>query len=296
MRAKILKIQTKDLRPHDMLGRIGLLPEMIQGETKKGKRSGSNREDHKERAKELSTEFEALVEDIATNGILEPLKVVRERGGWAIADGRNRWLAWREVIERNPKLKTKGMPCIEIDESEAHSVILSGMTRRHMTKQARALMAVKIFPSVAESAKAGRPKKSPDEQGIMTQKELSIRIGVGLATVEEACLFWRKIKLECKPQKREDLMNQVFAGISFADAMNGDQGRKTSAGKKRPEKKIWTLFNRNANSLKGLWKDYEGLKKDEDKVEITEKLVEALKAAPADVQAAIKSALEGGGS
>lgn len=160
-------------------------------------------------------------------------------------------------------------------------------------KQARALMAVKIFPEVADAAAPGR--KSLAHQGI-SQPSLAARVGVSLSIMEEVCRFWRKIKLDKTPAQQEDLINQVLAGISCDDALNGEKGRLATAGKPRPPTRTWSLMTRNANSLKDRWKDFVKLDDEDRKLDIIEKLSEALAAAPEDVKPALRAALEGGES
>lgn len=295
----VMRLSFRELYPHPLLDRIGVLPDMIEREARKGRQAGSNREDHKARAEELSVEFAALVADIAERGIQEPVKVSRGLTNWLIADGRNRWLAFEAALESHPqaavRLEAEGIPCIEIPDGDAPAVILSAMTRRHMKKQARSLMAVKLYPEVAEAASAGRPKKSPNEQGIMTQPALAAKIGVSLATMEEACLFWRKIKLELKREQQEAAMQQVFAGISFAKVELGlQQSAKKGQAKKTANPRVWSLMTRNANSMLLHWKAYEECEDEKKKLDIREKVAGAIKAAPADVKAAILAALEGG--
>lgn len=290
-----------------MLGHVGVLPEMIERETKKEKRSGSNREDHKERAAELGDEFFALIEDILAHGIKESLKVVREGGGWAIADGRNRWEAarylrdakplapiWdgkRDLLKKRQSELAKGIPCVEITEGEVPAVILSAMTRRHMTKQARALMAVKVFPEVAES---GAGRKSRNDCGI-TQPELATRVGVSLKTLEDACLFWRMLKTK-SASVAEAMMQSVFAGVSFKAIETGEKGKAavTKEGK-RPKDKVWALMARNCGSMMKQWKAFDGLKPN-DRIDIIERLSATLTSAPDDVRTAIKTALENSGT
>lgn len=278
-----LLIRPKDLRPHPLLGRVGLLPELIAREDAKGRKSGKNREDHKALALELGSEFEALKTSIRTNGLVEPIKVVREAGGWAIADGRNRWEACREIDADKP------IRCEEISKEAARGVILAAMTRRHMSKQARSLMAVKIYPEIVEEATVGR--KSRNDCGI-SQIDLAQQIGVSTRTMEEACHFWRTISLN--PKTAEERMNQVLAGLSFDRVLQGDAAAGKSKDAPRSAKKPWLLMNRNANSLKLLWKDYEQITDNEKKLGMVEVLADALAAAPADVKPALVAALERG--
>lgn len=277
-----LNVLPRDLRPHPLLGRVGLLPELIAREDAKGRKAGKNREDHKDLALELGSEFEAFKTSIREYGLIEPLKVVREPGGWAIVDGRNRWEVCREIDPDKP------IRCEEVSQEAARGVILAAMTRRHMSKQARALMAVKIFPEVVEDAARG--KQMDTECPFKSQADLAEHIGVSHMTLKEACQFWRTISLN--PKTAEERMNQVLAGLSFERVLQGDAAAKKSKDAPRPAKRPWLLMNRNANSLKLLWKDYEEIDDEEKKLGMVEVLADALAAAPAEVKPALVAALE----
>jgi hypothetical protein len=302
----IMRLAARELFPHPLLDRVGMLPEMIRRETRMGNRSGDNRDDHKARAAELSGEFAALVADIAARGIQEPLKVSRGLINWLIADGRNRWEAYQAACEADPetaaRLEAQGIPCIEIEDADAPLVILSAMTRRHMSKQARALMAVKVFPEVAESGDDRRranlskgndyPSKG-NEYPFKDQADFAARIGVSVETMKDACLFWRKLKLLPKAEEAEDMVQQVMAGISFRDAELGQKGRAATAGLPRQPDKVWTLMARNCGSIKNQWKAFGSLR-EESRLDIIEKLQDAFAGAPEEVKTALLKTLEGG--
>lgn len=295
--SKVFRLTARDLYPHPLLDRAGVLPDLIARETRAGNRAGAKREDHKARAADLAGEFGALVADVAERGIQTPLTVVKGLCNWLIADGRNRWEAYKAAYEADPetaaRLEAEGIPCVEIPDEEVPATVLSAMTRRHMSKQARALMAVKVFPEVAEEAKSGRPAKSGIEYPI-TQPAMAERIGVSLEVMKDACLFWRKLKLLGKPADAEDLIQQVFAGISFRDAELGQKGREATKGQPRADKKPWLVMSRNAGSIKLLWKDFEQIEDEERKLSMVELLADALTAAPQEVKPLLIAALEGG--
>lgn len=294
----IFRVAAGELAPHHLLARIGLLPDLISREATLGRKaSGSNREDHQERAAVLTEEFSAMVADIAVHGIQKPLEVVAApAGGWLIADGRNRWAAYQAACESDPeaaeRLEAVGIPCIEIAPEDVPAAILRAQMRRHLSKQARALVAVMIHPETAEEPKEGRPKKLAGER-LVSQSELAAKVGVGVTTLKEACQFWRLAALK-KPAVRDEMFNQVFSGIGFAEVALGEKGRAATAGVTRNPTKVWTLMTRNAASLKGLWKDYSTLDDEEKKIDIVEQLVSALTVAPDEVKTAILTALEGG--
>lgn len=110
------------------------------------------------------------------------------------------------------------------------------------------------------------------------------------ADAKKAC----EARWERKPEERDEWEPRVLSGeMSYHRARTGMLGSVGTKGKARESTKIWTLMTRNANSMKGLWKDYSALEDEERKLEIVEKLVESLSAAPTDVQTAILAALEG---
>lgn len=280
---KILHLKAAELAPHPLLGRAGMLSDLIERETKKGNAAGSNREAHKARAAELETEYTAFKEGIRTQGIQDPLKVVKNPdGSYWIVDGRNRWDSHKDVAAED-----KPLACVEIPETDVRQVILTAMIRRHMTKQARALMAVQIHPEVAQEAKAGRPKQGAEYP--INQPALAAIVGVSLETMKEACLFWREIALENKT-KREERISQVLGGISFDQVRDGKPGEETK-GKPREAEKPALLLLRNANSMIRQWPSWDALTP-EARVNTTEKMAEAMRQAPREIREAVTAAWE----
>lgn len=297
---KVFYALGSELHPHPLLGREGMLPDMIEREDRLGRKPGSNRADHQARAQELRQEFSALMQNQLAHGTLEPLKVVKSLTGWLIADGRNRWAGHMEITATShgdeemdrlaERWQAKGLPCVEVSEEEVPSIILSAITRRHMSKQARALMAVKAFPAVAEAAPKGGDRRSKgNHYPLITQESLALQVGVSAETMKDACQFWRNIALN--PKTREERMNQVFAGMSFERVQQGEKGAQTTAGKSRNPDKVWTLMTRNANSIKLHWNDYKTLEPDKQ-ISILEHLTEAFETAPPEVKTALITALE----
>lgn len=103
-------------------------------------------------------DFELLKEDIALNGLLEPIVVHPDDG--SILDGRNRH---RACLETNTEVRVKVW---ERTGSEVAYVTSLNLHRRHLTSSQRAAIALDILPLLEiEAAKryaknVGRPRKN----------------------------------------------------------------------------------------------------------------------------------------
>jgi hypothetical protein len=87
------------------------------------------------------------------------------------------------------------------------------------------------------------------------------------------------------------MVNQVFAGMSYADVLLGAVGRAKTAGREREVEKIWCLMSRNAGSLLLHWPKW-GQLGEERQLSLKAKLCAAVAAAPPDVRAALRQAME----
>lgn len=292
-----LLVKVSDLSPHPLLGRLGLIPDLISREEALGlKASGSNREDHQDRADELKTRFAGFVDSILDHGLLEPIKVVKTLTGYLIADGRNRWQACSAIAESSHddpareavarRIQSNGVPCVEITEAEVPGVILGSLNNRHLSKQARALVALTIHPEVAEENQAGR--KSRNDCAI-TLPELAGKVGVSLRTMVSACEFWRELALK-KPARREELINQVFAGISFSNVLIGDMGAEKTKGKPVAPVGIGGHLLKAANSMARHFGHYPAMTR-EAQVAYLSALTKAVAVAPPEVIATLRNCL-----
>lgn len=296
-----LLVSIAALTPHPLLGRSGMLPDIISRETALGlKASGSKREDHQARAARLARNFSGMVESIVAHGLLEPLKVVASLTGYLIAEGRHRWAACAEIAaneQGNPAwetaaaaFSTAGIPCVEISPEAVPGVILGSLNNRYLTKQARALTAVSLYPSVAEESKSGRPKKElGNDYPIIRQDDLATQIGVSLETMKDACLFWRELAL--KPAaRRETLMEQVFAGISFANALIGAIGAEKTAGVTPEPAAIGGHLLKTANAMRRHFGHYGAMTREAQLAYLTA-LIKAVAVAPPEVRHTLLSCL-----
>lgn len=184
-----LHLAVKDLTPHPLLDRVGMLPDLIERETKKGKAQGKNRDDHKENAEQLSREFAAVEASVVKHGIREKLKVVKNpAGGWWIADGRHRWT----IATRNG---FQTVPCEEIREDEVVAVIMDGVQRRHLSKSGRAYLAVLMHPEIATvENRGGDRSKTAKTAVLITQASLAEQAGVSETFIRYAVDIFRKFE------------------------------------------------------------------------------------------------------
>jgi hypothetical protein len=289
------------LSPHPLLGRIGFLPDLICREQALGlKASGSKREDHRDRAADLATRFGGLVTSILDHGLLEPVKVVKSPAGWAIADGRHRWHACAEISATTyadpareaaaRRLEAAGIPCVEITPAEVPGVILGSLNNRHLSKQARALVAVSIHPQVAEEAQRGGDRRSNrNDCGLITQEQLAAMVGVSHRTMEEACSFWRELALK-KPATRPELMNQVFAGVSFSNVLIGAMGAAKTKGITPAGAVVGGHLLRTAKAMARHFSHYGEMTR-EAQVSYLAALTKAVAVAPPEVIATLRTCL-----
>lgn len=301
-----LMIQLKDMQPHPLLNRVGLLPGLIERETKLGKAQGKSRNEHQARAEELGAEFDALAESIAAHGIRERVKVVRTASGWLIVDGRHRWEASKQVAahaykdaakeKMSKEIQANGIPCEEVKEADAPGIIMDAMNRRHLTKGARAYLAVLINPEVADGGKGARK----DLTSALSAEVLAANTGVSVRLVEEAIGLFRKFS------EREDLRKRfedgIWIGEGLASIKAGVAGfletGKTDNSKESKADKATRLANQwvdtgigNFNKVERFWKEFERFTPDQAET-VTASAVEAFEKAPDEVRSAIIASYE----
>lgn len=225
VKEKPLMINPNGLTFHPLLKRVGLLPQLIKREQEMGKGQGKNRGAHKAAAEEMTNDFESLIASIAKHGIREKLKVVKDaKGCYQIVDGRHRFEAAQEVIQRWGKalsgfdkvftpmaerLMNDGLPCEEVKEEEAVPIIMDAVNRRHLSKGARAYLAVMMH---RENLKDGAGRKSRSECGI-TAPELALQSGASLRLTEEALSLHKIFTTREDLRKRFEDAIWVGAGL-----------------------------------------------------------------------------------
>jgi hypothetical protein len=306
-----LLIPLTDLKFHPLLKRVAMLPALIERETKLGNAQGKSRAAHKAAAEEMAHDFAALVESISRHGVRERIKVLITPKGRVIVDGRHRYEAAvkvatmsyaepeREAIAR--KLATDGIPCEIVSEGDVVPIIMDAVTRRHMSKGARAYLAVLMEPGVAtEEKRGGDRSKTAANAVLLTAAELSKRAGVSLRLVEYAVKIFRIFESRGDIRKKfEDAiwvgagLEKLLAGIEgfMATGKESDEEPETPAEAKariaqeRVETalKVWTSMN---TSLK-FWDTMPT----DGRKEITTRAANAIREAPGEFREALTKAL-----
>lgn len=175
------------------------------------------------------------------SGILPPL-LVTSLG--KIVDGRHRyWFALH--------MKLVEVPCIEIDEDEVATAILSGvMGRNHITKGQRAYL---VFPYLRHFWEAAQQRRaqiltSGANRGMLPKvesvAELADRVGVSEKLLQQARVLhetFAKIP-SLKPVWEPRILNGEEA-IGLGAAIAGIAGQAASKGKPRPPARNSALRN-----------------------------------------------------
>ena len=90
--------------------------------------------------------FAAILATVSEIGIIEPIKISKMR----IVDGRLRW-------EAAKKIGLETVPCVEVPESDATSLIIFSLcARRHLTDSARAYLTYPLYEKAAEEGRRRR--------------------------------------------------------------------------------------------------------------------------------------------
>lgn len=228
-----LVIKLDDLKFHPLLKRVAMLPDLIDRETKLGNAQGKSRAAHKAIAEEMSHDFGALVESVSRHGVREKLKVIHTPKGYQIVDGRHRFEAAvkvaitayadpaRDSIAR--KLAKDGIACELVQENEVIPIIMDAVTRRHMSKGARAYLAVLLDPSVAtEEKRGGDRSKTALNAVLLTAESLAARAGVSVRLVEDAIALYRQF--ESRGDVRKKFEDAIWVGAGLAKLRAGIEG------------------------------------------------------------------------
>lgn len=166
-----------------------------------------------------AAELEALTEDIAANGLRQP--VVRYQG--LILDGRNRLLACEKAEVEPAFTDHKGD-----DESALALVISLNVHRRDMTPAQRAMVAAKAWEKFPEQR--GRPKKSAESRpnkGLRPRDVLAKTFKVNKDSVQQA----KAILAEAS-----DLAEKVATcALSLADAWGELEHRREEEDRRQKE-------------------------------------------------------------
>lgn len=210
-KGETFKIAADQLELHPALARMMLVPAVAEA-------LHANARSHKDRlqrANEVTADWAAWVEELRTNGIKEPLRVIKRKDapGYWIGEGRHRFVGGIEA-------GITSFPVIEVGEEDLMPLAIGTVTgRRHWTKSQRAFFAVITFPQVAaEDRKAGRPSKSHNECAISLDA-LAARFGVSTTLLDLAVKLYRQ--LDQYPAFRDRIEPGLWGGTSLQDCING---------------------------------------------------------------------------
>lgn len=221
-KGETFKIAADQLELHPALARMMLVP-AVAGSLHANARS---HKDRLERANEVTADWSAWVEELRTNGIKEPLRVIKRKDapGYWIGEGRHRYVGGIEA-------GISSFPVIEVGEDDLMPLAIGTVTgRRHWTKSQRAFFAVITFPQVAApDRKAGRPSKSRTECGINDGKsrtecaisldDLAARFGVSPRLLDLAVELYRG--LDQYPAFRDRIEPGLWGGTGLQECLNG---------------------------------------------------------------------------
>ncbi len=226
------------LRIHPLLERITMMPETLDrlGKLKVRK------PEHDDAAAEIREDWTAFQDDVAANGVLEPLKICLVDGVPHVADGRHR-------LQAAQAAKLQDVPGILVSEAEALKIIHGTvLARRSWTKGMKAYFGVLMHPEVADSTKGSGMKKRSYSVGTLekdavppiTRAELARMCGVSLPTLDQACEVFTHCEKSAKIRK--DFEWRVFTGsmglggiLAGIGAQLAGEEDETLNGRKRPE-------------------------------------------------------------
>jgi len=124
--------------------------------------------------------FEELKADIAKNGVLEPIVFI----GDTILDGRNRYMAARDLGIEYPRVEYEGSKPLDF-------VIAKNLARRHLSESQRAMVGTRI----ARLPK-GRPENTAIAANVPTQAEAAALLNVSVDSIQRA----RKVERDGVPE------------------------------------------------------------------------------------------------
>lgn len=161
-------------------------------------------------------EFDALVEDIDTYGVREPVWTWNKQ----VIDGRHRVLACEQLRKKCPTREYQGT------EAELVAFVLSlNLKRRHLDSSQRAMVAANL-----SALSIGEKKDGPPIGGHVSTAQAAELMNVGTRSVERA----RKVIEDGVPELRQAVEKgevSVAAAAEVAELPKGQQKRLVSQGK-----------------------------------------------------------------
>ena len=167
-------------------------------------------------------EFEALVDDIAENGLREPIKLGQIGNDIWLIDGRNRRKAC-EIAGVEPDYVTLQFA----DESALRAYVRSTNERRDLSKGERAMMLAMMYPD------GGKPAPGRRDPAI-TESE---KISVSMARVKIARQVLRfSYELACKVRDGSEKLDDALAYVRREqDRLNSDEAKLAALREGAPD-------------------------------------------------------------
>lgn len=165
-------------------------------------------------------DFDRLVDDIRSHGVREP--ICRHKDG-RIIDGRNRWLACRQLGIECPERTFAGD-----DEAILPFVVSMNLHRRHLDASQRAMVAARLA-TLGE----GRPSKTPPNDGVSAERA-AVLLNVGERSVERA-----RVVLRHGDPELTELVDQGEISVSAAAdiaRMQEEEGAQLERRARREER------------------------------------------------------------
>lgn len=294
MKTETLLVNVAEMAPHPLLGRAGLLPDLIAREKKMGAKDGDKRGAHKEKAAALDADFAPVRESVRETGITYPLEIcAAEKGSkWWIVDGRHRWMVAQE-------LGMESVPCVVIAAEDAAKHIMAAAARRRMSLGALAYLAVILNPQVG-GAKRGRPDKSA-ANAELSAADLAAKTGVSTRLVEDAVWLFKAFS------KRADLRDKFEPGIWIGNGLDRVKSGVAAAleGKDTGKADEPEIIDRSASAvnyrrmiygyseLAEAWSNWDAVAADPMRLDDALSMArDSVLKAPKEVRAAMREALE----
>ena len=213
----VFRVRTDKLDFHP---RLALVPVLEEIATQVDHHGDPKR---KERLERLAGDWSSFVADVGTNGVIEPIKVVRgHKGRYLVCDGRNRVTGARAA-------KVGTVPAILVKQDDVDMIVQSTVIgRRHWTKSMKAWLAVLMNPTVVDNG-VGRPEKNSDKIGI-SRESLAVQFGVSADLIDQACEIHKHCYAKGKQTKVGKVIEpSIWLGASLGGIKSG-LGAEVAAG------------------------------------------------------------------
>lgn len=180
----VVDLPTVRLSMHPVLDRVMLVPDAVRT-----LRETSDDKDNREKADDLASDWQAWIDEIRENGIMEPLRVVVEGDRYLVVEGRHR-------LEAASQIGLATVPCIVVEPSDILALAEGTIRgRRHWTKSQRAWFAVLMHPEIAAEGRSGGDRKSArTEYGLISNEDLATRYGISLGLIEVGIWVFRTLE------------------------------------------------------------------------------------------------------